>query len=79
MIGARVRRVRAFGYWLLTAAAAALALPAVALADEGPARGTPGGGPLAQTGFEAWQVGLAGLLLVAAAFVVLRRTRFNGD
>ena len=69
---------------LVAALALALSLPAAALAQEDQPQGDvgggnsqteTGGGGFAATGFEAWQLGLVGLVLIGGALVVLRRPK----
>ena len=83
MIGARVSHARAW-ISMLVSLVLALALPALALAQaptqpqpqEGGQQGTGGGGGgLAGTGFDAWQVGLLGVVCLALAFMLVRSAR----
>ena len=91
MVGPGVRRATAVVRATVVALVVALAVPAVALAAQGPGGagrqptgpggggGGAGGGGLAQTGFDAWQVALLGAALVAAALFLFRSARTAHD
>ena len=72
-------RLRRVGTALLTTGLLALAVPVLALAapparEAGTGRGGGGGG-LAATGFDAWKIGLLGVLCLAAALFLAFRSR----
>ena len=84
MTGARCRSAVA----ALSALLGALAMPVVALAGTGGAGGAEiqgggetslgrgaGGGGLAGTGFDAWQIAVVGVVLIVGAVLLLRRSQ----
>ena len=88
MIGSsHVRKTSSRVAALLTVLVLALGVPAFALAQAPAGEGQPvgaaagagepagGGGGLAATGFDAWKVGAAGVVCLAAGVVLLRTTR----
>ena len=71
-------RLTRVGTALVTTGLLALAVPVLALAapparEAGTGRGTGGG--LAATGFDAWKIGLLGVLCLAAALLLAFRSR----
>ena len=92
MAAAGLKRARALLSAVLVFVAAALAVPALALAqgtggpgeaeiEVGQAGETGGaaGGGLGGTGFDAWQIALAGVVCIALALVLLRSRRARGS
>ncbi len=88
MAGKGVKRARGLSA-LLVSVAAALAVPALALAQAPPGEGgavvepgqggEAGGGGLAATGFDVWQLALAGVLCIALALALLKSRRARGS